>query len=149
MKTTSSKTENRILALLIALTLVMVMAVALPSALAEDITIASLAGPWTVSYFSNGECGVGTHVQIFTLNSSGVSTPFGDSYDTSVCGIGENHDQTFTINKVDADGTGTATFSNNGNPLTFMIQVSPSKSIFSLVEVTSSNSQWLGTAVKQ
>lgn len=153
MKTTSKKTQNKLSALLIALTLLTVIATAAIPASAggvkPPITIANLAGPWTVVIYSNGDCGDGTHILEFTLNSSGVSGDFGDTYNTSVCGKGVHHDQTFTIETLDAEGTGTATFTNDGTPLTFSIQVNPTGNIFSLVDVTDVGSYWMGTAVKQ
>jgi hypothetical protein len=149
MKAANNKTKNRVSALLVALAVVALMAGAAPSAAAEDITIASFAGSWTVSYHSNASCGNGTHIQMFTLDSSGVSSSFADTYNTSKCGQGQNHDETFTIDSVDADGTGTATYSNGGNPLTFTIQLNPSKNVFSLVDTTDVGQYWSGMAVKQ
>jgi hypothetical protein len=153
METTSNKTKNRLSSLLTALMLVTALAATAISASAGDakpaITIANLAGSWTVSYFSNASCGNGTHIQEFTLASDGVSSSFADTYNTSGCGQGQNHDETFTIDTLDADGTGTATFSNGDNPLTFQIQVNLSKNVFSLVDVTDVGQYWMGTAVKQ
>jgi hypothetical protein len=153
MQTITNKTNNRLLSLLISLMLITVIATVAISASAgasrRTITIADLAGSWTVSYFSNGACGNGTHIQIFTLASSGVSSPFADTYNTSACSQGENHDQTFTVDSVNADGTGTATYSNNGTPLTFNIQLNPTKNVFSVVDVTDAGSYWFGTAVRQ
>lgn len=155
MKTTSKKTYNSKSTLLLAVALIAVAAVAAPFATAADknaqplMTVAGLAGSWEVELSSYGTCGNGTHLLIFTLNSKGASGDFGDTYNTSGCGKGSNPKQTFTIDSLNTDGTGTATFSNNGTPLTLSIQVNTAINVFSLVDITDVNEIWAGTAIRQ
>jgi hypothetical protein len=152
MKTTIKKTQNKLAAFLTALMLLTVIATAAIPASAQGskplLTIANLAGTWTVAIYSNGACGNGTHILIFTLNSSGVSGNFADTYNSSACGQGQHPDQTFTIDSMDPAGFGTATFSNNKTPLTFNFQVNPAGNFFNMVDVTDAGSYWMGTAIK-
>jgi hypothetical protein len=155
MKTMSNNNHNSKSTLLLAVALITLAAVAIPSATAADkdapppITIASLAGSWEVEFFTTANCGNGTHLWIFTLNSSGVSDDFADTYNTSSCGQGQNHDETFTIETLNVDGTGTAKYSNGTLPLTFNIQVNTATNVFSLVDITDKGQYWSGTAIKQ
>jgi hypothetical protein len=155
MKTTGNNKHNSKSTLLLAVALITVAAVAIPFATAADknapppVTVAQLAGPWFVEFSSYGACGNGTHLLIFTLNKAGSADDFADTYNTTGCGEGQHPSQTFTIDTLNSGGNGTATFSNNGNPLTFNIQVNTAANLISLVDSTNANQIWSGTAVKQ
>jgi hypothetical protein len=155
MKPTGKNAYNSKSTLLLAVALLAVAAIAVPFAMAADknaappITVAQLAGPWFVEFSSYAACGNGTHLLIFTLNSTGTADDFADTYNTTGCGQGQHHSQTFTIETLNSDGTGTATFSNNGTPLTFKIQVNTAVNLISLVDVTNADQIWSGAAVKQ
>lgn len=150
MKASRKSLRNKLSTIAIATVLVTLAAV-IPAAAAEHppITVAQLAGPWFVSFSSHASCGNGTHLLIFTLNSTGTADDFADTYSTTGCGQGQHPSQTFTIETLNSGGTGTATFSNNGNTLTFNIQVNLAGNLISLVDVTDVNQIWSGTAVKQ
>jgi hypothetical protein len=152
MKMTNSKAQNKLQVLLVSLAMVAVMAVAAPFAAASDAhpetTIANLAGNWEIFLYADSTCGNGTHYLIITLNAKGFADDFADSYNTSGCGLGQFHSQTFQIDTLNADGTGTATYSNNGTPLTLSIQVNVAKNVFIVMDNTDAGEYWLGTALK-
>lgn len=150
MKALTKSLRNKLSTIAIATVLVTLAAV-IPAAAGGQppVTIAQLAGPWFVAFSSDGACGNGTHLLIFTLNSTGSADDFADTYNTTGCGQGQHSSQTFTIETLNSGGSGTATFSNNGNTLTFDIQVNAAKNIISLVDVKDVNQIWLGTAVRQ
>jgi hypothetical protein len=153
MKTTSDKTLNGKSTLLLAVALLAVAAIAAPLASAADknalVTIAQLAGSWKAAINTTADCGTGLHVLVFTLNEKGSATDVADTFNTTECGRGEHTDQTFTITSLSSDGSGTATYSNAGLPLTLTIQVSPNKDVFNLADTTDAGQYWGGTAVKQ
>jgi hypothetical protein len=155
MKATSNNTHNSKSTVVLAVALIAIAAFAVSFATAADknarplITVANLAGSWKAAINTTADCGTGIHVLVFTLNSSGTATDVADTFNTTECGQGEHTDQTFTITSLSSDGSGTATYSNAGLLLTLTIQVSPSKNVFNLADITDASQYWAGTAVKQ
>jgi hypothetical protein len=150
LKTKSNNTQNKLRALLAALALVTLIVV--PSATAaskKPVTLASIAGTWQATLFSSADCGIGTQILIFTLNSGGAATDVQYIYHTSKCGNGKDNNQTLTITSLNADGSGTAQLDIEGTTLTLNIQVNPSSTVFNIVDATDKGQYHEGTAVKQ
>ena len=149
MKTTSNNTQNKLRALLAALALVTLIVV--PSATAaskKPVTLASIAGSWQATLFSSADCGIGTQILIFTLNSGGAATDVQIST-TRPSVNGKDNNQTLTITSLNADGSGTAQLDIEGTTLTLNIQVNPSSTVFNIVDSTDKGQYHEGTAVKQ
>jgi hypothetical protein len=105
-----------------------------------NIGIADLTGSWQLTLFGSTGCGVGTTVANFTLNNSGVASDVSETYHTTGCGDGSASGYIFTILSLDADGYGTANL--NCGPScgwNFDIQVSPDRSTFNVVDVSTAN----------
>jgi hypothetical protein len=143
------------LAFLVALTLITLVSVVIPSA-AEDgkvahpaVKLANLAGPWQATLGGVGTCGNVSFVITFTLNSSGVGSNVDVFYHTETCGDGENTNQVFNITSLNSDGSGTAEWSGVGGTNTFSIQVSSNHQVFNLVDITDSGIYKWGTAIRQ
>lgn len=155
MKTTRNTTQDRLSALLAALTLVTLLAVAVPCATAEGnelqppLTLSALAGSWQATLFGDADCGIGTQILVFTLNSSGTATDVQYIYHTARCGNGTDTNQSFTITSLNLDGSGTAQLEVKGTTTTYNIQVNQAATIFNLVDVTDSGQYHQGTALKQ
>jgi hypothetical protein len=150
MNMKANNTQNKLRALLAALALVTLIVV--PSATAaskKPVTLASLAGTWQATLFSSADCGVGTQLLIFTLNSGGAATDVEYLYHTSKCGNGKDSNQTLTITSLNSDGSGTAELIIEGTTLTLNIQVNPSSTVFNIVDATDAGQFHEGTAVKQ
>jgi hypothetical protein len=135
---------------LFVLTIAAVASLVTASYATGNINKADLSGPWVVSLTGNTGCGLVAMQANFTLNSTGSGTAtlitHGQCGDSTVTG------QSFTINTLTTNGSGTAGLScGTGCGWTFNIQVSPDRSTFSLVDVSSSNpSNYLsGVAVHQ
>jgi hypothetical protein len=128
------------LASLVVLTLVTVLAMTTPSSATGNIVKADLAGPWQVSLIlSNSGCGPMSILVNFTLNSNG-SASNATLVSHSGCGDSTLPGQTFTINTLNANGSGTAGLScGSGCGWSFNIQVAPDRSTFNLVDVSSAN----------
>jgi len=152
MKATNHKMQNRVSALLVALTLVTVMAAAAPFAAAENVrpavTLASLKGSWQGTLVGQGGCGMGSKLLNFTLNSSGESTSGTWTSNTVSCGSVTNS-LTFTINSLNSDGSGTATAEAGTGVFHYNIQVNGASNVFNIVEVTDAGNYEAGTAIKQ
>jgi len=147
MKTTSNKTQNRVSAVVIALTVVMVMAVAAPTP-AAAVTVAGLKGSWQAAIVGQGGCGMGSKLLNFTLDSSGVSTSGTWTANTASCGS-TSIPLTFNITSLNADGSGTATAEAGTGVFHYNIQVNTASNVFNIVEVSDSGNYEAGTAIKQ
>ncbi|MGA7080951.1 MAG: hypothetical protein WBQ43_04320 [Terriglobales bacterium] len=143
------------LAFLVALTLITLVSVVIPSAAADTkaahpaVTLAKLAGPWQATLGGVGTCGNVSFVITFTLNSSGVGSNVDVFYHTENCGDGENTDQVFNITSLNSDGSGTAEWSGVGGTNTFSIQVSANHQVFNMVDITDAGIYKWGTAIRQ
>ena len=105
-----------------------------------NVSIPDLAGSWQVTLYGSTGCGVGTTVANFTLNTSGVASNIAETYHTVGCGDGSVSTNTFTILSLNPDGSGTANLTcGAGCGWNFDIQVSPDRSTFSLVDVSTLN----------
>jgi hypothetical protein len=129
------------------------VAVAIPAAAdgkAEpEITVAKLAGSWQATFVGQDDCGIGSELVTFTLNSGEASSATWQ-YHTVSCGDGKNKDLSFTIDSLNSDGTGTATLQViETSKISLSIQVSGNEQVFNLVDITDSNHYKEGTAVKQ
>jgi hypothetical protein len=110
-----------------------------------------LAGPWMVTLVGTTGCGQAAMQANFTLNGSATTNnatlvTHGGCGDSTVTG------QTFTVNTLNANGSGTAGLScGTGCGWTFNIQVSADRSTFNLVDVSTANpnNYIAGTAVHQ
>jgi hypothetical protein len=148
------KAQRQVASVAGALALLLVATVAFVPASAQDtkvnpaITVAQLAGPWQIAVVGNTGCGQTSLLFTGTLNAGGQST--GTLIGSSGCGPSDNT-QTFTINSLNADGSGTAGLSCGDDcGWNFTIQVSPNKQVINLVDVTDGDGNYLaGTAVKQ
>jgi len=85
-------------------------------------------------------CGFGTTLYTFTLNASGSSSNVTGTYHTAGCGDGTSSGNTFTIQSLNADGSGTANLTcGSGCGWNLNIQVSPDRSKFNVIDVSSAN----------
>jgi len=117
-----------------------------------NISKADLSGNWQATLIAaNSGCGPMSMLVNFTLNGSGVATnanivEHGACADTTVTG------QTFTIQSLGSNGSGTAGLScGSGCGWGFNIQVSPDRGTINLVDVNSGNPNNFveGTAIHQ
>ena len=115
---------------------------------AAAITIAQLAGPWQIALVGFTGCGQSALLFTGSLNASGKAV--GTLTGSGQCGASSST-QTFSINTLNANGTGTAGLSCGPScGWGFNIQVSPSKQMFNLVDVVNSPGDVLaGTGVRQ
>ena len=105
-----------------------------------DIVPSDLTGSWQVTLYGLGGCGVGSSLVTFTLNTSGVATNAAATNHSVGCGDTSSTGNTFSIISLNADGSGTAGLScGTGCGFAFNIQVSPDRSTFNLVDVSSTN----------
>lgn len=145
------------LVLLAALCLVTVIAVVKRSkASVGSITKADLSGAWQMTLFGNTGCGLHSMLVTFTLNAVGSATNATiTSHVTqgSPCTDGSvSTGNTFTVSTLNANGTGTAGLScGPGCGWAFNIQVAPDRSVFNVVDVSTTNPNNLlqGVAVHQ
>ena len=149
MNTHDKSMRSAVLATLLVLT-VTTMVTLSPAAdekARSAINVSQLAGPWQIAVVGNTGCGISSLLFTGTMNSSGVAT--GTLIGSSGCGQSSNT-ETFTITTLAGNGSGTAGLTcGPGCGWTFNIQVSPSKQVFNLVDVTDPNNWLAGTAVKQ
>lgn len=104
-----------------------------------NIAVSDLTGSWQMTLLGQGGCGVGSTVVTFTLNSSGVSNNATETSHNG-CGDGTSSGNTFTVQSLNSDGSGVAGLScGTGCGFTFNIQVSPDRSKFIAVDVSSAN----------
>jgi hypothetical protein len=135
------------LLLIATIAFVPVVASAQDANIAPEIKVAQLAGTWQIAVVGNTGCGQTSLLFTGTLSPSGQST--GTLIGNSGCGP-SNNTQTFTINSLNANGSGTAGLSCGVDcGWNFTIQVSPNRQVINLVDVTDPNNYLAGTAVKQ
>ena len=96
------------LASLVVLSLVVVVALTAPSSATGNIVKADLSGAWQMTIIGQTGCGFGTTLYTFTLNASGSSSNVIGTYHTAGCGDGTSSGNTFTIQSLNPDGSGTA-----------------------------------------
>lgn len=135
----------------IALTLITLVSVAQLSKATGTITKADLTGPWAMTLTGDTGCGISTSLVTFTLNSTGTGSATITSH-TSGCGDHTNTGDTFTVNTLNPNGSGTANLTCGvGCGWNLDIQVSANRSIFNVVDVSPVNpGNYLeGTAVHQ
>ncbi len=122
--------------------------VAILSSSAGNIVTADLTGAWQVAIYGQGGCGIGSTLVTFTLNSSGVANNATETSHTVGCGNSTSTGNTFTIQSLNSDGSGTAGLTcGAGCGFNFKIQVSPDRSVFNLVDVSDPGNFLAGTAV--
>ena len=93
-----------------------------------------------MTLYGQGGCGVATTLVTFTLNSSGVANNATETSHSAGCGDTVSSGNTFTVQSMNANGSGTAGLScGTGCGFTFNIQVSPDRSTFNLVDVSAAN----------
>lgn len=117
-----------------------------------DIVKANGSGAWQLALIGRGACGVTSTLANFTLNTKGASTNVTQVLHSATCGDGTNTGNTFTIETLNADGSGTASLTcGTGCSNTLTFQVSPDRSLVSFADVTPAdvNNYWAGTAVHQ
>jgi len=111
---------------------------------------ADLAGPWMVTLTGNTGCGLAAMQANFTLNTTGSGTATIITH--AQCGDSTITGQTFAVNTLNSNGSGSAGLTcGTGCGWTFNIQVSPDRSTFNLVDVSSANpnNYLAGVAVHQ
>lgn len=135
----------------IVLSLITLISVAQLSKATGTITKGDLTGPWAMTLTGDTGCGVSTSLVTFTLNSAGTGSATIVSH-TSGCGDRTSTGDTFTVNTLNANGSGTANLTcGAGCGWNLDIQVSADRSIFNVVDISPVNpGNYLeGTAVHQ
>jgi hypothetical protein len=123
----------------IVLSLTVLFSVAKLSKATGTITKADLTGPWAMTLTGDTGCGISTSYVTFTLNSAGSGSATITSH-TSGCGDHTSTGDAFTINTLNANGSGTANLScGPGCGWNLNIQVAPDRSIFNVVDVSPAN----------
>ena len=121
------------------LSLVTMLSVVTVGEATGTISKADLSGPWAMTLTGDTGCGVSTLYVTLNLNGSGSGTANITSH-TSGCGDSTNTGQTFTVITLNANGSGTANLTcGAGCGWNFDIQVSPERSLFSVVDVSPAN----------
>jgi hypothetical protein len=104
-----------------------------------SITKADLSGSWQMTLTGNTGCGLTSMLVNVTLNTAGTGTnatikSHGQCGDSTVTG------QTFTVLTMATNGSGTANLScGAGCGWNLSIQVSPDRSTFNIVDVSTAN----------
>jgi hypothetical protein len=115
------------------------------------IVKANLAGAWQAALGgadSGGGCNISARIR-FTLSPKGVATNTVLVYHDECDGDG-SLTGTFKVLTLNPDGSGTARFTcGDGCELNFRIQVSPDRSTFSLVDVSTPDQFGIGKAIHQ
>lgn len=128
------------LASFVVLSVVTVIAMTTPGSATGNIVKADLAGAWQMTIIGQTGCGFGTSLYTFTLSANGTSSNVSGSYHTAGCGDGSFSGDTFTIQSLNANGSGTAGLScGSGCGWNLTIQVSSDRSTFNVVDVSSAN----------
>lgn len=129
------------LAGVVALAIIAVVATVRPSkASIGNVSKSDLAGNWQLTIVGQTGCGFGTTLYNFTLNSSGSSSNVSGTSHTAGCGDGSITGQSFTIQTLNANGTGTANLTcGTGCGWNLNIQVSPDRSTFNVIDVSAQN----------
>jgi hypothetical protein len=93
-----------------------------------------LAGPWQIALQGNTGCGSASMLFIGTLSTAGSGSGTLVGHSTGCADSSQT--QTFTITSLNANGSGKASLTcGPGCGWDFTIQVSPERSMFSLVDV--------------
>jgi hypothetical protein len=124
----------------IAFSIVTVLTVTTPSFATGNIGKADLAGPWQATLIlANSGCGPMSILVNFTLNANGQATN-ATLVSHGSCGDSKTTDQSFTIDTLNSNGSGTAGLScGTSCGWNFNIQVAPDRSSFNLVDVSTQN----------
>jgi len=102
------------------------------------IDIADLTGSWQMTFFGQTGCGIGASLVTFTLNPAGTGTATETGHNNG-CPDGTGTG-TFTVQTLNPDGSGTAGLSCGPScGWNLNIQVSPDRSTFSVIDVSSAN----------
>jgi hypothetical protein len=119
----------------------------------QPLAVSQLAGSWTATLVGNTGCAFTSMLVTFTLDSAGTGTATITANSSSAnpgCGPGVNNGQTFAINTLNADGSGTANLTCGPDcGWEFNIQLAPHREIFNLVDVVNDGNYLAGTAVRQ
>lgn len=114
------------------------------------IAPANLAGNWLLTLYGQGGCGNGASMVTFTLNANGVATNAVEISHNAGCGNTKSIGNTFTIQSLNPNGSGTAGLSCGAScGFKLAIQVSPDRSTFNVVDVTDPSNYLVGKAVHQ
>src|SRR5215469_9706750 len=89
------------------LSIISVLSVAQLANATGTISKADLSGPWAMSLVGDTGCGISSMYVTFTLSSSGTGTASIVSH-TAGCGDATTPGQTFTVQTLAANGSGTA-----------------------------------------
>jgi hypothetical protein len=119
----------------------------------EPLSVAHLAGPWQAALIWSGSgCGPASGLVNFTLDSNGTTNTGKLVFHTAGCGDSILSNQTFTVQTLNPDGSGTANLScGAGCGWEFNIQVDRDRNIFNLTDVDPANpgNFVAGTAIRQ
>jgi hypothetical protein len=114
--------------------------VAINNSTVPNIVRSNLLGKWQFVTYGQGGCGVASTQTTFTLNSSGVATDAASTSHSVGCGDSTTTGNTFTIQSLNANGSGTANLTcGSGCGFNYSIQVSPDRSTINLVDASSAN----------
>jgi hypothetical protein len=103
-----------------------------------------------MAIYGQGGCGVGSVLVTFTLNAKGLATNATETAHNAGCGDSTSTGNTFSIQSLNANGSGTAGLScGTGCGFTFDIQASPDRSTFNVVDVTDGGNFLVGTAIHE
>jgi hypothetical protein len=125
---------------------------------AQSREISKLAGPWQATLIGNTGCGLVSMLVNFTLNTSGMATDATITTHLSGPNTGGCIDgtvttgQTFTINSLNSNGSGTAGLScGTGCGWVFQIQVASNHEVANLTDVDTANpyNTPTGTMIRQ
>src|SRR6266700_5749339 len=126
------------LAFLGVLSFVTVISLTTTSSATGNVVKSDLTGNWQIALRGTTGCGFASMQANVTLNSAGTGT--GTLVTHGQCGDSSLTGQTFTINTLAPNGSGTAGLTCGiGCGWTFKIQVAPDRSTFNLVDVSSTN----------
>jgi hypothetical protein len=118
----------------------------------EPLSVAHLAGPWQAALVWSGSgCGPASGLVNFTLDSNGTTNSARLDFH-GACGNSITNNQTFTVQTLNLDGSGTAGLSCGvGCGWEFNIQVDRDRNIFNLTDVDPANpgNFVAGTAIRQ
>lgn len=126
--------------------------VAINNSTAGQISTTNLAGAWQLTFYGGTGCGYSASYSTFTLNATGVATNVASTGHSSGCPAGHTTGNTFTIQSLKPDGSGTANLTcGAGCGWNLNIQLSPDRSTFNLVDVSPANpgNYVIGTAIHQ
>jgi hypothetical protein len=124
---------------------------AVPSANAEDITIAQLKGKWQAALlWSNSGCGPMSGLLNFTFGLNGTTSTATLTTNSGNPSCTPVSTQSFTIHSLNPNGSGIAGLTcGEGCGWQFNIQVAPNLEIFNLVDVVNGGNYVEGTAIRQ